>query len=64
MCDDGWLPEAERGEDVRVDSRGATFVEVDEPRPYAIARGGAAHVLRLSPAAPGVTYYAFSFGAE
>ena len=64
MCDDGWLPEAERGEDVRVDARGATFVEVDEPRPYAITRGGAAHVLRLSPAAPGVTYYAFSFGAE
>ena len=64
MCDDGWLPAAERGGDVRVDARGATFVEVEEPRPYAIVRGGGAHLLRLSPEAPGVTYYVFSFESD
>jgi len=61
MCDDGWLPAAERGEDVSADSRGATYVDVAEPRPYEIVRGGGAHVLRLSPEAPGVTYYLFVF---
>jgi len=64
MCDDGWLPAVERGDDVHADARGATFVEVSEPRPYAIVRGGGAHVLRLSPEGPGVTYYLFEFGGE
>jgi hypothetical protein len=64
MCDDGWLPAAERGEDVRADARGATFVDVAEARPYALVRSGGPHVLRLSPEGPGVTYYLFVFGAE
>ena len=64
MCDDGWVPPTERGEDVRTDARGATFVEVSEPRAYALLKGGGAHVLRLTPEAPGVSYYAFLFGAE
>jgi len=65
MCDDGWIPVADRGDDVRTDSRGATYVQVDEPRAYALVRATArAHVLRLSPEAPGVTYYEFLFGAE
>jgi len=64
MCDAGWVPAAERGDDLRVDSRGATYVSVDEPRPYALMRGGGGHVLRLSPDQPGITYYAFLFGDE
>jgi hypothetical protein len=64
MCDDGWLPAAERGDDVRVDARDATFIDVREPRLYAVVRGGGAHVLRFSPEVPGVTCYAFSFGGR
>jgi len=64
MCDDGWVPPAERGDDLQLDPHGGTFVTVDEPRAYALLRGGAAHVLRLSPEAPGITYYAFLFGDE
>ena len=55
---DGWLAESERGEDVRADARGATYVDVVEPRLYAIARG-VARALKLSPEEPGVTIDSF-----
>lgn len=64
MCDDGWVPAGARGDDVRVDARGATYVDVAEPRSYSLIQRGGAHVLRLSPERPDITYYAFSFGAE
>ncbi len=64
MYDDGWVPAEARGDDVRVDARGATYVEVAEPRSYSLIQRGGAHVLRLSPERPDITYYAFSFGAE
>ena len=31
---------------------------------YSLMQRGGAHVLRLSPERPDITYYAFSFGAE
>lgn len=61
LCDDAWLADTERGGDVRGDSRGATYVDVTEPRLYAIARSQRPHVLKLSPDQPGVTFYELSF---
>jgi hypothetical protein len=62
--DDAWLGEAARGEDVRVDARGASYVEVAEPRLYRIAELGAERVLKLSPEERGITFYAFAFEAR
>mgnify|MGYP003694434345 CR=1 FL=1 len=39
----------------------APYVDVTEPRVYAIASTGRGHVLRVSPDAPGVTLYEFAF---
>jgi hypothetical protein len=61
LADDGWMPARERGEDVRADDRGATYVEVTEPRLYGITRPGKARVLRFSPQDPGLTIHAFAF---
>lgn len=57
----GWLSRKESGADVRFDERGAAFVEVREPRIYAITRAQKPHMLRLSPEDPGVTFYSFVF---
>jgi hypothetical protein len=61
LCDDHWLAENQRGADVQLDARGGTYVNVTEPRAYAIANTGRGHVLRVSPDAPGVTLYEFAF---
>lgn len=61
LRDEHWLTPASLGEDAALDERGASFVEVSEPRLYRVARGGGEHVLKLSPEEPGVTLYAFTF---
>lgn len=64
LADESWLPAPERGADVRADGRGATYVDVGEPRLYEIARPGRSRVLRFSPQEPGLTIHAFAFGRE
>jgi thioredoxin family protein/AhpC/TSA family protein len=59
--DEGWMSEGSRGDDVRVDRRGATYVDVTEPRLYWIARDRGTHVLKLSPEGPGCAIYSFAF---
>ena len=58
LSDERWLPSESLGEDARLDARGASYIEIDEPRLYHIARGGGAHEIKLSPDAPGVTFHA------
>ena len=57
---DDWLPREALGDDVRLDARGASYLDVTEPRLYSIARGGA-QVLRLSPDDMGFVIHAFVF---
>jgi hypothetical protein len=60
LVDERWL--AAGGADVRHDSRGSSYVLVDEPRLYAIWDGPRSeHVVKLSPEARGVTVHAFTF---
>lgn len=59
LGDEEWLAPGRRGEDVRVDARGATYLDVDAPRLYSLARGPV-RVLKLSPDMPGVTFYCFT----
>jgi thiol-disulfide isomerase/thioredoxin len=61
LAEQAWMPPAERGADVRADGRGATYVDVTEPRLYEIAKAGKERVLRLSPEEPGLTMHAFVF---
>ena len=61
LADEAWLAENARDQDVRADPRGATYIEVSEPRLYRIARAGKTHVLKLSPEAPGLVIYCFAF---
>jgi hypothetical protein len=61
LQDERWIPAGEEGGDVRFDERGASYVEVGEPRLYWIARGK--HVLKLSPDVPGTRFHAFLFEA-
>jgi hypothetical protein len=58
LLDDRWLGRNEAGGDVRFDGRGASYVELDGPRLYSIARGKKG-VLRLSPDTDGTTLYSF-----
>jgi hypothetical protein len=62
LQDEKWLGAEAAGADVQFDSRGASFVEVAEPRWYSVTRGGA-HVLKLSPDVAGVRFHAFTFEA-
>lgn len=62
LQDEKWLGPGDAGADVRYDSRGASYIEVAEPRHYAVARGGA-HVLKLSPDVAGVRFHAFTIEA-
>lgn len=59
LCDDAWLPDSLSGDDVRRDSRGASYLEVDEPRLYSVVKNGGGHVLKLSPEGTGTTFYEF-----
>jgi hypothetical protein len=61
LRDEAWLAGDALGEDARLDARGASFVEVTEPRLYFVSRGGGEHVLKLSPEEPGLAIYAFTF---
>lgn len=59
LRDEQWLTADALGADARLDSRGASYVEVSEPRLYALCRERAGeHVVKLSPEAPGLTAYA------
>ena len=62
LRDERWLKPEEAGADVRFDGRGASYVEVNEPRLYALTRPGrGVHMVKLSPDLPGATIYAFTF---
>jgi hypothetical protein len=62
LRDEKWLGPEELGEDMRLDGRGASYVDVTEPRLYSLCRETAGqHVVKLSPEEPGVTFYAFTF---
>ena len=55
----GWLPREGAGEDVRFDARGASYVDIVEPRLYSIARCASECTLKLSPDVAGVAYFSF-----
>lgn len=62
LRDGRWLGAAEAADDVRFDGRGASYVEVDAPRLYALCRDdGGEHRVTLSPEAAGVTIHGFRF---
>lgn len=54
-----WLGRETAGLDVKFDARGAAYVDVLEPRLYAIARCAAECTLKLSPDVAGIAYYSF-----
>jgi len=58
LSDEHWLTRESRGEDVRLDPHGLSYLDVTEPRLYRLARGRGSHVVKLSPDAPGVTFHA------
>jgi thiol-disulfide isomerase/thioredoxin len=59
LSDEAWLPPEGLGADARLDSRGASYVDVDAPRLYSICRGRAGErVVKLSPDVPGMTVHA------
>jgi hypothetical protein len=58
LRDEAWLPAAALGADAHLQSNGASYVDVDEPRLYELARGGGEHVVKLSPEAAGITLHA------
>lgn len=61
LAGDDWLTAAECGADVRRDARGASYVDVREPRLYSIARLAQPRTLKLSPDAAGLTVYELDF---
>ena len=59
LCDERWLSADALGADARIDGQGASYVDVSEPRLYALCREQAGeHVVKLSPQVPGLTAYA------
>jgi hypothetical protein len=59
LRDEKWLPHDALGADARLDSRGASYVEIEEPRVYAVCRElPGHHIVKLSPDAPGITIHA------
>ena len=61
LAGDAWLPAGESGSDVRHDARGASYVDVAEPRVYSIARLERPRTLKLSPDGAGLTFYELDF---
>lgn len=62
LRDEEWVPEEFRGSDLRADARGATWVDVSEPRLLvAIEKDAGWHVLKISPDATGVVLHALTF---
>jgi hypothetical protein len=63
LRDERWLPADALGADARLDGRGNSYLDVSEPRLYAVCRGRAGdHVIKLSPDAPGVVVHALIVG--
>jgi hypothetical protein len=62
LQDERWLAAADASADVKFDARGASYVDVDAARLYALTRGGS-HVLKLSPDVPGTVFYSFTLEA-
>ena len=60
------LPEAFRTPDTKVDAAGATYVRVEASDLYRLVLGSRVeeHTLRLTPRAPGLEAFAFTFGAS
>lgn len=59
LRDEHWLAADALGADAHLDGRGASYVDVTEPRLYAVcAAKGGEHVVKLSPETPGVTVHA------
>jgi len=61
LRDEAWLTPDALGEDARLDSRGASYVDVDASRLYRVTRGTGEHVLKLSPEDGGLTLHALTF---
>lgn len=61
LRNEAWLDPASLGDDARLDAHGASYVEIDRPRLYFVARGAGWHVLKLSPEAAGLTLHALTF---
>lgn len=59
LAGSGWLEPDRAGSDVRFDARGASYIDVAEPRLYSIARCTSECTLRLSPDVEGIEYYSF-----
>ncbi len=62
--DGRWLTAANKGEDVRLDPRGRSYIEVREPRMYYLVANPSfsRHTLTLIPTASGLTVNSFTFG--
>jgi thiol-disulfide isomerase/thioredoxin len=60
------LPQSARGVDVKAGSNGRTYIELGGKRMYYVVNnaGFEQHLVRLYPAAPGVSLYSFTFGNE
>jgi hypothetical protein len=62
LRDERWLGPDELGADARLDGRGASYVDVDAPRLYALCTAAPGqHVVKLSPEVPGLTVHALTF---
>jgi len=61
LRDERWPRPEESGPDVAFDAQGAAYVEVTGPRLYWLEQGAGERVLKLSPAATGLTVHAFVF---
>jgi hypothetical protein len=61
LRDEAWLDGKTLGEDARRDALGASYVDIEAPGLYFVARGAGEHVLKLSPESPGLTLHALTF---
>ena len=64
LLDERWLDPGTLGADARIDPAGASYIEVDEPRLYAVTSAGGRHVLKLSPDAAGLTLHAVTLESD
>ena len=61
LRDEKWLPADALGDDARLDGRGASYVEVSEPRLFFMCRAlKGQHVVKLSPDVEGVSFHQFA----
>ncbi len=65
LIDERWIDRELLGQDVQLDSQGASYVTVDAPRRYDLVRSGSgSHVIKISPDAPGLTPHSLDFEGE